>query len=205
MRDVDLTLRAGESVALLGESGAGKSTLLNMLAGLEPFDTGSIRLDGELLTPERFDADRTARLRREKIGFVFQAFHLLPHLDVWQNIALPLLLNGLPPRAAREQVMSLLTRIGLNAQADVRPATLSGGEQQRAALARAVIHRPVLLLADEPTGNLDPQTAQVALDLMREVVALSGCAMLMVTHSMQAATICARRIRLIDASLIAEP
>ncbi len=202
LRNADLSIAAGESVALLGESGAGKSTVLNMIAGLESFDEGSIALAGRSFHSQHFDADATAQLRREQIGFVFQAFHLLPHLDVWQNVALPLLLNGMSPAMARERAVDLLERIGMADQVDARPSTLSGGEQQRASLARALVHRPALLLADEPTGNLDPQTASLALDLMHRVIAETGCAMLMVTHSEQAARICTRRVRLIDAQLL---
>lgn len=196
LRNASLCLHAGESTALLGESGAGKSTLLNMLAGLEPADGGVLEVVGHDLRQTPFDADRTARMRREAIGFAFQAFHLLPHISVWQNVALPLLLNGASPDEARPPVRQMLQRLGLEARHDARPAELSGGEQQRVCLARALIHRPRLLLADEPTGNLDPPTAAQALRLLQEVVAESGCAMLMVTHSTQAAAICSRHLRL---------
>lgn len=204
LRHTELSIAAGDSIALLGESGVGKSTLLNMLAGLEPFDEGTITLGGQTLTADRFDADASARLRRECIGFVFQAFHLLPHLDVWQNVALPLLLKGEEPGKSRARAQALLARLGLAALADARPHRLSGGEQQRAALARALVHEPLLLLADEPTGNLDPQSAAVALGLMRDIVAESGCALLMVTHSDQAAAICSARWRLSNAQLLRE-
>ena len=167
-----------------------------MLAGLEPADAGQLRVAGENLVTQPFDPDRTARLRRQSIGFVFQAFHLLPHLTVAQNVALPLLLNGTGPAAAHGPVAELLDRLGLADRAQARPALLSGGEQQRVCLARALIHQPALLLADEPTGNLDPQTAAQALAQMQQVVAESGCAMLMVTHSEQAAAICQRRLHL---------
>jgi len=196
LRDASINIPPGESVALLGESGVGKSTVLNILAGREPADAGQLSVAGHDLRPGSFDADASAAMRREKIGFVFQAFHLLPHLSVWQNIAVPLLLTGVTPSAARAPVEQLLKRIGLADRAEARPNVLSGGEQQRVSLARALIHRPVLLLADEPTGNLDPQTAGQALGLMREIVDETQCAMLMVTHSDQAAAICERHLRL---------
>jgi len=196
LRDAAISIAPGESVALLGESGVGKSTVLNILAGLEPADAGTLMIAGYDLRPGDFDADASAAMRREKVGFVFQAFHLLPHLSVWQNVAVPLLLTGLKPSAARAPVEQLLARIGLADRADARPNVLSGGEQQRVSLARALIHRPKLLLADEPTGNLDPQTAGQALALMSEIVSETQCAMLMVTHSDQAAAICSRHLRL---------
>ncbi|MEE9322416.1 MAG: ABC transporter ATP-binding protein [Granulosicoccus sp.] len=196
LQNANLKMMPGDSIALLGESGAGKSTLLNLLAGLEPLDEGTIQVAGHTLSAGNFDADATALMRRLKIGFVFQAFHLLPHLSVWQNVALPLLLNGLKPIKARPVAMSLLDRVNLHAYAEKRPVTLSGGEQQRVSLARALVHSPKLLLADEPTGNLDPETAGVALQLMQEIVADTGCALLMVTHSTQAAAICNSQLML---------
>ena len=205
LRDASIKITAGESVALLGESGVGKSTVLNMLAGLEPADAGHLKVAGVDLVPGKFDADASAAMRRERIGFVFQAFHLLPHLSVWQNVAVPLLLTGSNPQEAREPVEQLLGKIGLADLADARPNVLSGGEQQRVSLARALIHRPMLLLADEPTGNLDPQTATQALGLMREIVAETQCAMLMVTHSDQAAAICDRHLRLKDGQIASAP
>jgi len=196
LQNANLRMMPGNSIALLGESGAGKSTLLNLLAGLEPLDEGTIQVAGHTLCAGHFNADATALLRRQKIGFVFQAFHLLPHLSVWQNVALPLLLNGATPAEAQPAAMSLLERVGLRTYAGNRPTTLSGGEQQRVSLARALVHGPELLLADEPTGNLDPDTAGVALQLMREIIADTGCALLMVTHSSQAASICDSQLTL---------
>ena len=157
-----LTLAAGEFVALLGESGIGKSTLLNCIAGLDDPDAGRIVLAGvdvaALAEPE------LARLRRERLGFVFQAFHLLPHLSVAENVALPLLLLGRPDAARVEQ---LLAAVGLAGFGPRPPAQLSGGQLQRVALARALVHRPRLILADEPTGNLDPKTAARMLDVLQ--------------------------------------
>jgi putative ABC transport system ATP-binding protein len=196
-----ITLRIGarERVALLGESGVGKSTLLNLAAALDRPDAGSIHIAGQPV--HSLTEDEAARLRRRDIGFVFQAFHLLPHLALWQNVAIPLLLNQLPVGEARARAAGLLDAVGLAGRHDALPGELSGGEQQRVALARALVHRPRLVLADEPTGNLDPRTAASALALMREQVEATGAALLMVTHSAQAAAIAQRRLRLTTAGL----
>ncbi len=200
LRDANLSIRAGERVALLGESGAGKSTLLNLIAGLEPPDQGSIVAAG--CTIGAADPDAAAAFRREKLGFVFQAFHLLPHLDLVQNVAVPLLLNGCPVDEARERSSALLARLGLGDRGTSLPRELSGGEQQRVALARALVHRPALVLADEPTGNLDPATAGRALALMAEQVRLTGAALLMATHSEHAAGIADTRYRIVAGTIV---
>lgn len=187
-------IEAGEQVALLGESGVGKSTLLNLAAGLTAADSGEIRVAGE---PVRTSDDQAcSELRLRRIGFVFQAFHLLPHLNLWRNVALPLVLARQPLAEARERAESLLAALGLATRAESLPGELSGGEQQRVALARALVHRPALVLADEPTGNLDPATAHRALTYLDEQVRASGAALLMVTHSDQAAARSDRRLRL---------
>ncbi|MCE2907390.1 MAG: ABC transporter ATP-binding protein [Betaproteobacteria bacterium] len=193
--EVSLQLQGGEFVALLGESGVGKSTLLNCIAGLEPADGGEVLLDGVALStlPE---AGRAA-LRRERLGFVFQAFHVLPHLTVAQNVELPLRLLGrqaAPAMAAR--VAALLQAVGLQGLGERLPAQLSGGQLQRVAIARAVVHAPRLILADEPTGNLDPATAARVLDVLRQQVRGSGAACLLVTHSAAAAAAADRVLRL---------
>jgi putative ABC transport system ATP-binding protein len=198
-RDVHLDLARGEFVALLGDSGVGKSTLLNCIAGLEPPDGGTLRLDGQDVPalPE----DARARLRRAKLGFVFQAFHVLPHLSVTENVALPLLLLGRPDAA---RVQSVLNAVGLGELAARMPAQLSGGQLQRVAIARAVVHAPALILADEPTGNLDPATAERVLALLTAQVRSSGAACLLVTHSEAAARRADRVLRL-TASGVVEP
>ena len=185
LRDVTLDIAAGEYVALMGESGVGKSTLLNLIAGLDEPDAGSVVLDGVTVTALA-DAERT-QLRRRHIGFVFQAFHLLPHLTVAQNVALPLALNGAAPGERAARVDRMLEAVGLAAAAASFPRELSGGEMQRVAIARALVHRPRLLLADEPTGNLDQDAATQVLALLREQVKREGSAGVLVTHSPVAA------------------
>jgi putative ABC transport system ATP-binding protein len=196
--DVALDLRGGEFVALLGESGVGKSTLLNCIAGLEPADVGRIEVAGQDLAA--LDDDGRARLRRQRIGFVFQAFHVLPHLTVAENVALPLLLLGRPDP---QRVASLLDAVGLHGLASRMPAQLSGGQLQRVAIARAVVHAPALILADEPTGNLDPDTAERVLDLLRTQVRGAGAACLLVTQSAAAAAHADRVLRLTTSAVLA--
>ena len=195
--DVQLRLAAGEFVALLGESGVGKSTLLNCIAGLDDADSGQILLTGTAVRglPE----PARARLRREKLGFVFQAFHLLAHLNVAENVALPLLLLGRPDA---HRVESLLQAVGLGGLGQRSPAQLSGGQLQRVALARALVHRPALILADEPTGNLDPATAERMLDVMVAQVRDEGAACLLVTHSAAAAARADRVLRLTATGIV---
>jgi putative ABC transport system ATP-binding protein len=188
---VSLELQPGEFVALLGESGVGKSTLLNCIAGLEEADQGQVHIDGTLLAT--LDDNGRARLRRQHLGFVFQAFHVLPHLTVAENVELPLRLLGRPDAA---RVENLLEAVGLQGLGQRLPAQLSGGQLQRVAIARAVVHAPRLILADEPTGNLDPSTAARVLAVLREQVRGSGAACLLVTHSAAAAAAADRVLRL---------
>jgi len=192
--DVSLTLAAGEFVALLGESGVGKSTLLNCIAGLDQADSGRLVVAGNDLA--RLDEAGRARLRRTTLGFVFQAFHVLPHLSVAENVALPMLLLGRPAAETGERVASLLAAVGLDGLAARFPAQLSGGQLQRVAIARAVVHAPGLILADEPTGNLDPETAERVLAVLRAQVHDAGATCLLVTHSAAAAARADRVLRL---------
>ena len=194
--DVCLDLQAGEFVALLGESGVGKSTLLNCIAGLDRADQGRLVVDGVDLALA--DDDTRARLRRARLGFVFQAFHVLPHLSVAENVALPLLLLGRPDAARVDRMLVAVGLAGLGAR---QPAQLSGGQLQRVAIARACVHRPGLILADEPTGNLDPTTAERVLDLLRAQVHGAGAACLLVTHSAAAAARADRVLRLTPAGI----
>ena len=181
-RDVSFGVARGEFVALVGESGVGKSTLLNCIAGLEPPDGGALHLGGQDVLA--LDEAARARLRRAQLGFVFQAFHVLPHLNVAENVALPLLLLGRPDAA---RVGAMLEAVGLQRLAARMPAQLSGGQLQRVAIARALVHAPALILADEPTGNLDPATAERVIDLLAAQVRHEGAACVLVTHSRMAA------------------
>jgi putative ABC transport system ATP-binding protein len=188
---VSLDLSAGEYIAILGESGIGKSTLLNAIAGLEPVDSGQIFFEGRELT--RLDDDALTLLRRDHYGFVFQAFHVLPQLDVEENVGLPLLLRGISDAA---KVRRTIADVGLKGRESSPPRELSGGELQRVAIARALVGGPKLVLADEPTGNLDPDNARQVLKLFRQQVKERGAAAIIATHSEQAAAGCDRRYRL---------
>jgi len=190
-REVSLDVARGEFVALIGESGVGKSTLLNCVAGLESPDSGTLQLAGQDVLG--LDEAARARLRRSQLGFVFQAFHVLPHLSVAENVALPLMLLGRPDAA---RVRDVLDAVGLGELALRFPAQLSGGQLQRVAIARAVVHSPALILADEPTGNLDPATAERVLKLLVSQVRGAGAACLLVTHSQAAAQQADRVLRL---------
>jgi putative ABC transport system ATP-binding protein len=178
---LSLALMPGEFVAVMGESGVGKSTLLNVIAGLDTADKGWVAIDGTSL--DALDEAARTRLRRDRIGFVFQAFHVLPHLTLGQNVALPLVLQRLATAEATARAKEALDAVGLEGRANDYPRQLSGGELQRVAIARALVHRPALLLADEPTGNLDPDTAGRVMALFADQVRRSGAAALLVTHS----------------------
>ncbi len=197
---LNLTVAPGEVVAIMGESGVGKSTLLNLAAGLDRADSGSVAIGGVML--ESLDDDGRTRLRRDRIGFVFQAFHILPHLSLAQNVALPLVLQGVGTSEAATRAGSMLAAVGLADREGARPSQLSGGELQRVALARALVHRPTVVLADEPTGNLDPDTADRILDVFVAEVRASGAAAILVTHSDRAAAVAERRLSLTRDGLV---
>ena len=194
LRDLSLQLRAGEYVAIVGESGVGKSTLLNLIAGLDRPDSGRLVLDG--VDYGQLDEDALTHLRRDKLGFVFQAFHILPHLTIRQNVALPLWLQGVQGRAAEEPAQQLLAAVGLGDRHAGWPRELSGGEMQRVAIARALVHCPRLVLADEPTGNLDPANGARVLALLAERIRSAGAIGILVTHSQEAAATADRILHL---------
>jgi putative ABC transport system ATP-binding protein len=196
---VSLQVAPGEFVAIAGESGVGKSTLLNCMAGLDNWDEGTVTLDGQDLAT--LNDEQRALLRRRQIGFVFQAFHVLPHLDVAQNVALPLMLLGKPDA---ERVENMLQAVGLEGLGKRLPQTLSGGQLQRVAIARALVHRPALLLADEPTGNLDPGTAAKVMDVLIAQTRQHGAALVLVTHS-EAAAARADRVLHLTSEGISQP
>jgi putative ABC transport system ATP-binding protein len=199
---LELTLGAGHYVAVIGESGAGKSTFLNLIAGLDVPDAGRVQIgdalmcDVDLGSQAAIDEDARTRLRRTRVGFVFQAFHVLPHLTVAQNVELPLVLLTVPPAERQQRVQAMLDAVGLGKRGNSPPRELSGGELQRVAVARALVHRPSLVLADEPTGNLDPDTAAGVLDLLARSIRAGGAAGILVTHSVAAARTADRVLRL---------
>ncbi len=190
-QNVSLQVAAGEFVAIVGESGVGKSTLLNCMAGLDSWDSGSVSLAGQDLAT--LSDDQRALIRRAQVGFVFQAFHVLPHLDVAQNVALPLLLLN---QHDDDRVQAMLAAVGLDGLGTRLPQQLSGGQLQRVAIARALVHRPSLLLADEPTGNLDPTTAAKVMDALVAQTREHGASLVLVTHSEAAAERADRVLRL---------
>jgi len=200
LHDATFSVAAGERVALTGPSGSGKTTLLNCLGGVDRPDAGMITLLGRRI--DKLSSDDLARLRREQVGTVFQFFHLLPTLTAAENVELPLQLNRVPLPERSARVAAALARVGLSARADALPSQLSGGEQQRVAIARALIHRPALILADEPTGNLDSANGENILQLLRELTDETQTALVLVTHSPEAAAICHRQIHLRDGRIV---
>ena len=193
---LSFSLRQGEYVAITGESGIGKSTLLNLIAGLDFPNEGEVLINGTLLPK---DDNAATLLRRKHYGFIFQAFHILPHLTILQNVALPLLLN----QCSIDRAQAMLLAVGLADREQDFPHQLSGGELQRVAIARALVHQPKLILADEPTGNLDPETARDILNLLRTEIKASGAAAILVTHSQFAAQTADRILQLTASGLSA--
>ena len=196
---VSLRVEAGEYVAIVGESGSGKSTLLNIIAGLELPDSGDVFFENVNINTQ--SDDTRTQLRRDNFGFVFQAFHVLPHLTVQQNVGLPLLLRGLEQNEIQIEANRILAAVGMAGREKSMPRELSGGELQRIAIARALVGEPKLVLADEPTGNLDQENARAVLALLRDQVKAHGAVGILVTHSEAAAATCDRRYRLTSAGL----
>jgi putative ABC transport system ATP-binding protein len=199
LESVDLEIAAGEMVSIVGPSGSGKSTLLNLIGGLDRPSTGEIRIDGHSIAA--LSDDDLTRLRRDKIGFIFQFFNLLPSLTCLENVALPLHLKGLPRRETEKRARELLHLVQLGARVDHLPDELSGGERQRVAIARSLVFSPPVLLADEPTGNLDSLTGAEILGLIRQLHRELGSTVLIVTHDPTVAESCARTVTLRDARM----
>ncbi len=200
LSNINLTIGAGERVAVMGPSGSGKSTFLNLVCGLDQPTAGTILIDG--VDIGILDDDSRTRLRRERIGMIFQTFNLLPTLTAIENVALPLRLNGMSRRVAEPRAVAMLKRVGLGGRLDHRPDQLSGGERQRMAIARALIFEPPLLLADEPTGNLDSQTGDEILDLLDQLHGELNMTILLVTHNEEAIRFCDRLVRLRDGRVV---
>jgi putative ABC transport system ATP-binding protein len=200
LRQISFRVERRERVAMMGPSGSGKSTLLNIIGGLDRPSEGSVSIDGQEL--QALNDNALTHLRRDKIGFIFQFFNLLPTLTAWENVALPLHLAGVSRRDARVRALSRLETVGLKDRQDHLPDELSGGEQQRVAIARALILNPPLILADEPTGNLDSKTGQEVLSLLKGLQDQFDITIMMVTHDAQAAAFCHRIIRMQDGQIV---
>jgi len=199
---INLTLQPGEFVAVMGPSGCGKSTLLHLVGGLDRATSGTVTIDGHDLS--KLDDAKLTELRRRKIGFVFQFFNLIPVLDATENAALPLTLDGVKPAAAKAKAAGWLNQVGLGYRLNSRPDQLSGGQQQRVAVARALVAEPKLVLADEPTGNLDSRASEEIVGLLRQVADEWGRAVLMVTHDPRIAAYADRIIFLKDGAIVDE-
>ncbi len=196
LRGIDLEIRKGEMVAIMGPSGCGKTTLLNCLSGLDEIDEGEISVKGKRI-PKMSDKERT-RFRAEEMGFVFQAYNMLPVLSVVENVELPLLLSGVPQRQARKQAQEMLALVNLEDQMSKRPAELSGGQQQRVDVARALVNDPAIVWGDEPTGNLDSETALEIMQALRRLNREKGQTFVLVTHSLEVGEFTDRIIRMRD-------
>lgn len=202
LRGVDLTVRRGEMVAIMGPSGCGKTTLLNSLSGLDDFDQGIVLINGTDIT--KMADDRKTEFRAKDMGFVFQTYNLLPVLTAVENVELPLIVSGVKPKVARELALQSLEKVGLRDKANQRPAQLSGGQRQRVTIARALVNRPAIMWADEPTGALDSQTANEIMDLIVELNQAERQTTVIVTHDPKVAARCDRTIQMADGRIVRE-
>ncbi|MBI3362718.1 MAG: ABC transporter ATP-binding protein [Chloroflexi bacterium] len=200
LRGIDLRVRRGEMVAVMGPSGCGKTTLLNCLSGLDFADCGEIMIEGVSLSGMS-DRERTD-YRARRMGFVFQFYNLLPVLNAVENVELPLLVAGVGPREARQKALAALAQVGLNDRANHRPAELSGGERQRTTISRALVNRPAIVWADEPTGDLDSETAREIMDLLIHLNAEAGLTFILVTHDRGVGERCGRIVRMRDGLVV---
>ena len=197
---VSLSIEAGEFMALVGPSGSGKTTLLQIMGCLDKPDRGAVVINGQDVT--RLNANRRADLRRDVIGFIFQFFALVPVLDAYENVELPLLLSGVGARERKERTLELLDAVGLSDRIHHRPDQLSGGQQQRVAIARALVKRPLMVLADEPTANLDTANGEQAMEIMRRLNAQTGAAFIFATHDPRVMSFARRTVRMVDGRIV---
>lgn len=200
VKEVSMTMETGEFIAIVGKSGSGKTTLLSLLSGLERPSSGRVVLDGKDIT--RASEDELALFRRHNVGFIFQSFNLIPTLSAWENVALPLFPEKMSGQARRDSALDLLHRMEMDDRVDHLPSTLSGGEKQRVAIARALVNNPKIVFADEPTGNLDSQTGESIMNILKDLHAENGMSLLMVTHDLELAKAADRIVRMQDGEVI---
>jgi putative ABC transport system ATP-binding protein len=200
VKGVNLSVKTGEFISIVGKSGSGKTTLLSLLSGLERPSSGRVTLNGTEITDS--SENELALFRRNTVGFIFQSFHLIPTLSAWENVALPLFPVKMSAEKRRERALELLRQMEMEDRADHRPATLSGGEKQRVAIARALINKPKVVFADEPTGNLDSATSEAIMDILKSLHADNGLSLVMVTHDLDLAGSSDRIVRMQDGEVV---